>query len=40
MRRNSKTRGWMNLDLMTTKQSSNSTDRSTMNLPMSCCSKS
>jgi hypothetical protein len=37
MPRNSKTRGWMNLDLMTTKQSWNLTDRSTMNLPISCC---
>jgi hypothetical protein len=33
-------RDWMSLDLMTTKQSWNLTDRSTMNLPMSCCSKS
>ena len=40
MRRNSKMRDWMNLDLMTTKQSWNLTYRSTMNLPMSCCSKS
>ena len=40
MRRNSKMRDWMNLDLMTTKQSWNLNYRSTMNLPMSCCSKS
>ena len=31
MRKNSKKRGWMNLDLMTTRQSSNSTDRLTTN---------
>jgi hypothetical protein len=37
MRRNSKTRGWMNLNLRTTKQSWNSTDHSKMNSPMSCC---
>jgi len=37
MRRNSKTRGWMNLNLRTTRQSLNSTDRSTKNSTMSCC---
>ena len=40
MRKNSKTKGWMNLDLMTTRQSSNSTDRLTTNSSMSYCSKS
>ena len=37
MPRNSRTRGWRNLSLMMKKQSSNSTDRLTMNLQMSCC---
>jgi hypothetical protein len=37
MPRNTRTRGWRNLSLMMKKQSSNSTDRSTMNLQMSCC---
>ena len=37
MRRNSKTRGWMSLDLMTTRQSSNSTDRLKTNSSMSYC---
>ena len=36
MRRNSKMRGWRNLNLRTTKPSSNSTGRLTMNSPMSC----
>ena len=40
MRRNSKMRDWMSLDLMTTRQSWNSTDRLTTNSSMSCCSKS
>lgn len=40
MPRNSRTRGWRNLSLMMKKQSWNLTYRSTMNLPMSCCSKS
>ena len=40
MPRNSRTRGWMSLDLMMTRQSWNSTDRLTTNSSMSCCSKS